>query len=669
MILGDNMKKIKNLDYLLSFAVLILLFASISLVFNDIFEDGVVKSAIVLTMAVVYYLLSLLFRKLLNVDLSSKVSYSLGCLNVILSLVLVGSYKVFGSFFSFYGDGVLIFLASISILIGVLALLTMVLYKNYNFIHIVFASVIFMLIFLLSYFKVNYLILMIIVSSILLLLTFLSKFKSGYEFSNVAIYISSIINIFLIDGSKMLLSSILFVISTISLVKVLLNKKSFEYELMTVIVLSLMMFFFVVVPLSALKSSLALIIAVGIVCLVDLAITTFRGIDNKIVKILYKVFNLILLSMFVGVFEFHSVAHLIAVFFIIISSIVDTFAIHNDDYEKCFLPFKLMFLSYYLVNFVDVVYVSVAYAVQALIYAFIYRLFKSEKGKGVYATLIGLSLICMVGGIDKSLLANVISIVSLFVSFVIFKGKESDRTSNILYAVVLISMLALTDSTSFIEMLILVLISGIFSYIFRHQKLCFGGSMFVLLLATTEFISLTIKNFDICLILTNVMYLIFLGIVSEVWFINNHKAKNVFAGIFYTFVFLRLLGDANSFITLIFCLIFTLSIILVSINKEGYKSLFYVGLVFGLLYLLDMFNLLEGLPASLYLLLIAVFLIVIVSIMLYRAQKNKDVLEEAEKEKRLQIREVKSVINYCSECGNKLKIDDVFCSECGNKVR
>ena len=134
MILGDNMKKIKNLDYLLSFAVLILLFASISLVFNDIFEDGVVKSAIVLTMAVVYYLLSLLFRNLLNVDLSSKVSYSLGCLNVILSLVLVGSYKVFGSFFSFYGDGVLIFLASISILIGVLALLTMVLYKNYNFI-------------------------------------------------------------------------------------------------------------------------------------------------------------------------------------------------------------------------------------------------------------------------------------------------------------------------------------------------------------------------------------------------------------------------------------------------------------------------------------------------------------------------------------------------------
>ena len=73
--------------------------------------------------------------------------------------------------------------------------------------------------------------------------------------------------------------------------------------------------------------------------------------------------------------------------------------------------------------------------------------------------------------------------------------------------------------------------------------------------------------------------------------------------------------------------------------------------------------------ASLYLFLIAVFLIVIVSIMLYRAQKNKDVLEEAEKEKRLQIREVKSVINYCSECGNKLKIDDVFCSECGNKVR
>ena len=55
--------------------------------------------------------------------------------------------------------------------------------------------------------------------------------------------------------------------------------------------------------------------------------------------------------------------------------------------------------------------------------------------------------------------------------------------------------------------------------------------------------------------------------------------------------------------------------------------------------------------------------------MLYRAQKNKDVFEEAEKEKRLQIREVKSVINYCSECGNKLKIDDVFCSECGNKVR
>ena len=58
MILGDNMKKIKNLDYLLSFGMLILLFASVSLVFNDIFENGVVKSVIVLTMQlfIIYFL-------------------------------------------------------------------------------------------------------------------------------------------------------------------------------------------------------------------------------------------------------------------------------------------------------------------------------------------------------------------------------------------------------------------------------------------------------------------------------------------------------------------------------------------------------------------------------------------------------------------------------------
>ena len=90
----------------------------------------------------------------------------------------------------------------------------MVLYKNYNLIHITFLSIIFMISFLLAFYKVNYTVLMLIIMAVLFILNIFKNKEATFEFSSFAIPVSAFISLFLFnDDSNIVLSFILFIIN------------------------------------------------------------------------------------------------------------------------------------------------------------------------------------------------------------------------------------------------------------------------------------------------------------------------------------------------------------------------------------------------------------------------------------------------------------------------
>lgn len=656
------MKRLENLEYLLVFGMVILFFAGFSLAGNEIVTYPLVKCLILLLIACVFYLMSFIFKRVLKLDLSNKAAYGLGSIMTVSTFIAAGVYKLFGSFFSLTGNGVLLFLASISILVGILALLTMVLYKNYNFIHLTFLSIIFMTVFLLAFYKVNYIVLMLIIISVLLILNILKNKEATFEFSSFAIPVCAFISLFLFNvDNNMVLLFILFILNIVSLLFVIYNKKTLEHELLSIIALSGLLVVFSGFIYANFDNNIALIVSIGIVSILDLVLSTFRIIDIKAVKIVYKFLNIGILALLLLDAEFNTVAHLIAITFILITSIVDAFAIHNDDYERYFLPFKVMFLSCYLVSFVSQVYSSLVFGIEALIFAFIYRKFNKLSIKPMYAIIVGLSILLSVVNLSTSLITNVLAITLLLFTSLIVKNKD-DRLSNIIDGFIAFMFLIISDRMNLIESLVLIIVLGIYVYIHRDRKLMFGASMFSLGIAIETFLDHAIKNSDAYLILSTFMSVIIIGIVLEILFDKDIRNKNVFACILYGFLLFDLLVSIDSLIAILYALIVALSLMLLSISKKGYNSLFYVSLVFGVLYVFEFFGLIEGFPASLYILVIAIALIIVTSIIAYRRINSKEEVQEKEVI-------INSSVNYCSECGNKISKNDIYCSECGNKVR
>lgn len=663
------MKKLKNLDYLLSLGLFILCLAVYSIALNEVVLNEFFKCLIIFIFAVMSYSLSFLFKRILNVDISSKVAYALGSIGVVNTFIALGVYKILGSWFSPFGSGVAIFLASICIIIGILAIITAILYKNYNFIHLAFLAVLGMVVSLLVHFKVDYYYLIIGLIVVLFIISLFKSKKLTFEFSIVGLLVLSILGVFA-QEKGIVLSSILFFVSVISIIRVLLTKKGFEYELLSIITLSIVVTMFTMSTPDMMRENLAVIISVGIVLILDLALSTLRAVDSKFVKISYKVVSLILLLIIVMSSTFNNIAHLIAIAFILITSVVNTFAIHNDDYEKYFLPFKIIFISYYFIEVMGSdAYTPIAYSIQAILFAIVYRVFNKQSAKPLFMIAIALSLLLAASYMEDSLITNVIAIVSLFSVYFIFRNKNDDVTTNVLYYILLFVMIGMESTNSFLEVLVLILSLGISTFIHRNNKVCFAGSLLILTWFMEDFLSLAIKSYDVFVILSNLMRFLMFGIAAEVLFDKNIKAKNVFSGIIFTFGFLLLLGNADSFLTYIFALIVALVMILVSLKSKGYKSLYSIGFIFSIIYLLELLGPFDDIPSSVYLLIISIAVIVVSSIMIYKFNKNKDLIleEKVIVNKKAEIKD--NNINYCPECGKKVFSNDIYCSECGNKVR
>ncbi|MCH5167064.1 MAG: hypothetical protein J1F35_04140 [Erysipelotrichales bacterium] len=616
------MKKIKSLDYLLSFGVFILFFASISLMNNEIFGSALLKCSGLALISFIFYMLALIFKYQLKVSASNKVSYTLGSLILLVAYYVAGANKLFGNWFSVSGGGSHVFLASVTFLVAIFSILAIVFYKKYNIIYITFLSIIETFVLICNFsITTTY-----IIISLFLLITNIFKInKYLYKFSCVAIYINALIVIgILIAGTRFMSASILVIINSFSILYLLHKNKGFEYQLLSFILTSLLLIsYYNNALITHISSNVVLVLIISLTCAVDLCLNTFRLFNNTFVKILHKVFVLIFLIVVVMYLPADNIAHLIATVFIILSSLISSYALHNEDYEEYVLPIKFFFILYYVHNLVEINILSTLFGLLGLTDIAIYKKAKTKRIKTFYLIFGLVSILCMFAYINNSIIEIIASIVISTLVYILIRERKS--VDSLIFVVYILLMLGLLELgyVSFAPLLIMIILAGLVAYINREDKFNLVLSIGYLLIVINQFFNTVIADYTTYVILISLMYFLLSGITSELVF-ETAKSKNIFSTIVFALGFLWIFDNNPTLLILIYSLILSLVIILLSIKKTDYKSLYYVGIIAGIISLLKLLSFLENVPTAIYLLVISIILIIVVSLMIYRSQnKNK----------------------------------------------
>lgn len=668
------MKKINSMDYLLVFGSIILFCSGIALMCNDFFNTYLIKTMGIVLLGVILFILSLVFKYILHIDKSFKITCILGCLSILIAYIMAGCNELMGSWFSINGDGVQLFLASIAFLVMMLSILIAVWCKCYYYINITFISIFVGIFHLLIFFRFDYQISLIIVGLLLLLCNLFKFNKYIYNFSSIAVFVYTILSLIFGYDSNFLLSSIIVGINLICLLSVLAKSKGFWMEFIVLTLFIILLGFYIGNGNNNL--GLLAVIVAFIICVFELVSNTFSLVKNKALNVISK-----LICFFIGIGLTYAaddflVSQVVVLSFLFVTTIANSYLIKHDEIEKYLLPIKLSFIigtmydivsSHMVVAICDIY----LYVFLSLVFMFIYKILdkKKKSEKIVYLIINFLWIFCTVTSVGNEIIEFILANLLIFINYLVFRNKDNVVLNRVFYTFIIIMFFS-TSCYNNLSIIPVVLKIGIFSllaFVNHRDKYNYIITALILYFSLTKLIDLTIVNGNLSDIMSSIFYLTLVGISSEVLF-DNATHKNVFTGILITLNLLTLLDTNHIFIVHIYSLIVSLIIILVSIKNDNYKALYYIGLVIGSLNLISLLSFLDGLPVAVYLLIIAIVLIIIVSIMVYKYQ-HRGVLEDKVIVKEQKKVIIPNVINYCGECGKKVLKDEKFCGNCGAKIK
>lgn len=637
------MKKLKNLDYGLSLGIAILFIAVISLFCGENIKE--VFSLIgLISISGVFFLLALLFKNVLQVPISSRSSYACGCLTLIATHIFLGTTSLFGNWFSFAGDGCRIFLASIALLVIILSLLTMIIYKNYKMIHIIFLALIFSLYNVLAYFGFSIELLYLIISSIILIINIFKINNTLYNFSSIYTYINVLGCLFSYDNIYLFTTTL--IINLISLFVLLKKDKSFESELLSLIIFWICLFVYSSVIGDILNANLVSVILIFIICVFELLLNTFKVLRSDFNQFGNKVVALIFLyTLLPDAF----IPQLIVISFIMITSLANAFLIGKQQDELYFLPLKLAFLIHLAKSLTDLNIIAPLLGIYGLVISLI-TLFIKDKKANIYTFISVIAFLLMFDNLTESLVHLVVGAITLTGAYLCIdkKYKLVDKSSLFFSLIYILGIYILSLTKDFSSILVLILLFSLVTFLKHKSKYNIGVNLLFLWYLIITFNGLVIVNYDVLLIVNALLAFVFTGIGLIMLELSN-KQTNILYAILYSLIFLKLL-DESSFLVIIFSLIISLVLLLVSLNKENLKSLFYLGIIFGVLNVLAILSLLDNISTSVYLLLVAVLFIVIISALIYKFQKAEE----------------KSV---CPNCHTKNDANAKYCENCGKKLK
>lgn len=662
--------KLKNMEIILNIGSIILFLAGLGILITPDLNSNIIKSIISFSIGGISLLFSFICSKVLNVKSSSKLLYYLSMIIICITYAFGGFNGLYGGYFGYDLEGSELFLSSIYLLIAILSIITKCLFKNYSILHLAFIAIYVSIYHLFIHFSFNYQIAFIVIGALLFIGTFL---KNGIikDFTITASYTYVLLSILIGYSDSLMLSSLLFSINMLVIYNALYKDHNVICELVTLgfIVASIIIFGNIIS--NNFDLSVSYIITAFVIGILELLIHHYKVIDSNVNKIFYKtvfvVMYLVLsiLSIDTGVTTFLPVT-----IFMILSSIAYTHILKSgDDYLQgikilVFMLALLLNVDEFIFDFSDIVYVYILGLSSVMMFLFSKR--DSLKITSELASFILLvPLIVMTK--ETNLVFYITSTLLIALYVFVFLSDMSSINKNFnscLSSLYCYALFALTiDSIEPIRFLLSSIVLLAIMVLVRKDNTKFVIALFFMFFTIKGFINHLVPILDMdgnFHVIINSIILILTIITFAYKIFDNKKTISIFLTLFSVLQLYFLLMYDELPIVLYILILSLLLLVLGGINRE-LKSLFIVGIIFTIISIFNIMNFIDGLPVSVYFIIIGITLIVTISILIYRYQRKP----EEEKVNNIPL-EIKT--RYCSNCGTKNKDNDKYCENCGSNL-
>lgn len=662
--------KLKNMEIILNIGSIILFFAGLGILITPDLDSNIIKFVISLSIGGLSLLFSFICSKVLNVKSSSKLLYYLSMIIICITYAFGGFNGLYGGYFGYDLEGSELFLSSIYLLIAILSIITKCLFKNYSILHLAFIAIYVSIYHLFIHFSFNYQIAFIVIGALLFIGTFLNN-GIIKNFSITASYTYVLLSILIGYSDSLMLSSLLFSINMLVIYNALYKDNNVICELVTLgfIVASIIIFGNTIS--NNFDVSVSYIITAFVIGILELLIHHYKVIDSNVNKIFYKtvfvVMYLVLsiLSIDTGVTTFLPVT-----IFMTLSSIAYTHILKSGEDSLqgikvlVFMLALLLNVDEFIFDFSDIVYVYILGLSAVMMFLFSKR--DSLKITSELASFILLvPLIVMTKETNLVFYITSTLLIALYVFVFLSDMSSIDKNFNsCLSSLYCYALFALTiDSIEPIRFLLSSIVLLAIMVLVRKDNTKFVIALFFMFFTIKGFINHLVPILDIdgnFHVIINSIILILTIITFAYKIFDNKKTRNIFLTLFSVLQLYFLLMYDELPIVLYILILSLLLLVLGGINRE-LKSLFIVGIIFTIISILSIMNYIDGLPVSVYFIIIGITLIVSISILIYRYQRKPE--EEKVNNTPLEIK-----TRYCSNCGTKNKDNDKYCENCGSNL-
>ncbi|MBO5475123.1 MAG: zinc ribbon domain-containing protein [Bacilli bacterium] len=662
--------KLKNMEIILNIGSIILFFAGLGILITPDLDSNIIKFVISLSIGGLSLLFSFICSKVLNVKSSSKLLYYLSMIIICITYAFGGFNGLYGGYFGYDLEGSELFLSSIYLLIAILSIITKCLFKNYSILHLAFIAIYVSIYHLFIHFSFNYQVAFIVIGALLFIGTFLNN-GIIKNFSITASYTYVLLSILIGYSDSLILSSLLFSINMLVIYNALYKDNNVICELVTLgfIVASIIIFGNTIS--NNFDVSVSYIITAFVIGILELLIHHYNVIDSNVNKIFYKtvfvVMYLVLsiLSIDTGVTTFLPVT-----IFMTLSSIAYTHILKSGEDSLqgikvlVFMLALLLNVDEFIFDFSDIVYVYILGLSSVMMFLFSKR--DSLKITSELASFILLvPLIVMTKETNLVFYITSTLLIALYVFVFLSDMSSIDKNFNsCLSSLYCYALFALTiDSIEPIRFLLSSIVLLAIMVLVRKDNTKFVIALFFMFFTIKGFINHLVPILDIdgnFHVIINSIILILTIITFAYKIFDNKKTRNIFLTLFSVLQLYFLLMYDELPIVLYILILSLLLLVLGGINRE-LKSLFIVGIIFTIISILNIMNYIDGLPVSVYFIIIGITLIVSISILIYRYQRKPE--EEKVNNTPLEIK-----TRYCSNCGTKNKDNDKYCENCGSNL-
>lgn len=640
-------KQKRKLSVLLTLGVLLIMLAGVVFA-TSTWESlsGLIKTCVLIFTSLLFFGISGLAENKLKLVKSSAMYYLLGSFFAVASYFSAGFFELFGNWFSMFGIGKDIFLASVSIFTAVMSVLTYLKYRNKKILYIVAFGITMAIVFVLSFVNVanSMLILGLLLffgGVVLITLTenlnvgILAKF-SKFAFVVVVLGLIQDMNVFDANNFNLILTALSSVWASVVFYALAWNNEKSCFRVFAPI-----LSFILLIGLLLCSD------AVGLAFLVKLAFVTF-GIfaigfmkrDDKVlfntslcatdIVFAYMILDAIRLNL--NVF-----AVVVAVLFVLVSFIVFKFGkVSEYHFERFLEPIKVFLLIlavYELTVAFTIAEGGLFFACVALMFAVV-QIFKRGLLQQIYfwfaVVSVLLSGILNVMGSVAIIMPALLTVALALLTVTAYRNSKLKYLENVLYALFWVTLfIALYRFTTgsfkiYFYLTAFILLNFVFALIFRKNNMFKVINLSVVLFPMYAMVAELNLPYEYSSMISAVaMLLLFIGYSRGMLKGASVKFVNVMETILIGLWFLALIFEADVFQGIIIGIVAILFVI-IGYRLETAKSFYYTGIAATILnlwkQLVEFWN---GIPFWAYMLLAGFALVGFVTYQEYRCRDKE----------------------------------------------